>query len=76
MSESKANRAFKQLFNVTIAGFLHNCRLQYAHAMLSERKRNVSECAFEIGYASISHFITAYRKQYGQTPGNVFRRAP
>lgn len=76
MSESKANRAFKQLFNFTIAGFLHNCKLQYAHAMLSERKRNVSECAFEIGYASISHFIAAYRKQYGQTPGDAFRRAP
>lgn len=76
MSESKANRAFKQLFNVTIAGFLHNCKLQYAHTMLSERKRNVSECAFEIGYTSISHFIAAYRKQYGQTPGNAFRRAP
>lgn len=73
MSESKANRLFKQLFNFTISGFLHNCKLQYAHTMLIEHKRNVSECAFEIGYTSISHFISAYRKQYGQTPGNAFR---
>lgn len=76
MSESKANRGFKKLFNFTISAFLHNCKLQYAHTMLSERKRNVSECAFEIGYTCISHFITAYRKRYGQTPGTTYRISP
>lgn len=75
MSESKANKAFKQLFNITIARHVHNCKLQYAHAMLSSRKRNVSECALEIGYTNIGHFIAAYRKHYGNTPGSTFRQA-
>ena len=75
MSESKGTKAFKQLFNITIARHVHNCKMQHAHAMLSNRKRNVSECAFEVGYTNIGHFIAAYRKQYGHTPGSTFRQA-
>lgn len=75
MSESKGCRSFKQLFHITIARHVHNCKMRYAHDILSSRKRNVSECAFDVGYSSIGHFIAAYRKHYGQTPGNAFRQA-
>ena len=75
MSESKGNKAFKQLFKVTIARHVHNCKMQYAHVMLGSRKRNVSECAFDVGYTNIGHFIAAYRKHYGHTPGSAYRGA-
>lgn len=75
MSESKANKAFKQLFNVTIAKHVHNCRMNHAHAMLIRREKNVSECAFEVGYTNIGHFIAAFKKHYGMTPGDAIRHS-
>ncbi|WP_196772798.1 helix-turn-helix domain-containing protein [Pseudodesulfovibrio alkaliphilus] len=68
MSFSKANNAFKHLYSTTIAKYIQQCKLKHAYTLLHSRKMNVSECAFEIGYSNVSHFILAFKKQYGITP--------
>lgn len=73
MSESKANKGFKALFGTTIARHLHACKLAQAHALLSRKKCNVSECAYTLGYTNIGHFIAAFRKKYGITPRELIR---
>jgi AraC-like DNA-binding protein len=73
MSESKANNGFKKLFNMTISKYIHTCKMQYAHEMLSAKKLNVSECAFALEYTNIGHFIAAFRRHYGLTPGEILR---
>ena len=73
MSESKANRNFKRLFSVTIARYILQCKLVYAHTLLTEHKMNVSQAAFAVGYSNIGHFITAFKKYYGATPKDVSR---
>lgn len=71
MSQSKASLLFKQLYNTTMGRYQHQCRMAHAHKMLSSRKLNVSECAYELGYSNIGHFIAAFRKHYGITPGEA-----
>ncbi len=71
MSQSKASMIFKQLFNTTMSKYQLKCKMVHAHGMLSGRKLNVSECAYELGYTNIGHFIAAFRKHYGITPGDV-----
>ena len=71
MSQSKASLLFKQLYNTTMGKYQHRCRMAHAHMMLTSKRRNVSECAYELGYTNIGHFIAAFRKHYGVTPGEV-----
>ena len=68
MSESKAKKSFKHLFAVSIARYIQQCKMVHAHALLVERKMNVSQCAFTLGYSNVGHFITAFKKYYGITP--------
>ena len=73
MCESRANKGFKQLFGASIAAFIHRCKMVHAHSLLRSRKLNVSQCAFEIGYSNISHFIAAFKKHYQMTPKEAMR---
>ena len=68
MSFSKANKLFKALYSVTIAQYTQDHKMAYAYSMLVKRKRNVTECASEIGYTNISHFIASFKKRYNLTP--------
>lgn len=68
MSFSKANKAFRALYSTTIAQYIQYCKMSHAYSMLVARKLNVSECAFEVGYSNVSHFISAFKKQYNLTP--------
>ncbi len=73
MSFSKANNGFKHLYATTIAKYVQQCKMKHAYQLLHSQKMNVSECAFEIGYSNVSHFILAFKKQYGVTPKKVSR---
>lgn len=75
MSFSKANNSFKRLYSMSIAKYIMQCKMVHAHSLLSSRQMNVSECAFEIGYSNISHFILAFKKHYKVTPKKVCRLA-
>lgn len=72
MSRSKASQIFKHLYNTPIGQYQQTCRMVYAYQMLSSRQRNVSECAYELGYSNVGHFIALFRKQFERTPGEVF----
>ena len=69
INEFKLKRGFKQVFNTTIFGCLQEYRMQTAHTLLRNTPKNTSEVASEVGYVNVSHFINAYRKQFGITPG-------
>ena len=76
MSFSKANKVFKALYSTTIANYIHHCKMAHAYSLLVNRKCNVSECAFEVGYSNISHFIAAFKKSYRITPKAATRMRP
>jgi AraC-like DNA-binding protein len=74
MNRSKINQGFKHLYGVSVAKFVHKCKMEYAYSMLKERKMNVSQCAFAVGYSNVGHFISAYKKLYGITPKQTMRQ--
>nr|WP_269203853.1 AraC family transcriptional regulator [Pseudodesulfovibrio alkaliphilus] len=73
MSLSKANKAFKALYAISIAQYIQQCKMSYAYSVLVQRQLNVSECTFAVGYSNASHFITAFKKHFGITPKAVSR---
>uniref|UniRef100_A0A2A4Z1U5 AraC family transcriptional regulator n=1 Tax=OCS116 cluster bacterium TaxID=2030921 RepID=A0A2A4Z1U5_9PROT len=67
-SVSTFNREFKAFYEATPHQWLIEQRLVKAHEMLSEGKANVTQTALAVGYDNVSHFISAYKKKYKQTP--------
>jgi AraC family transcriptional regulator, exoenzyme S synthesis regulatory protein ExsA len=67
-SLSAFKRDFEAHFRVSPGHWIRQKRLEHAHFLLRNTPKNVSEVSMEIGYESVSHFIKAYKAQYGTTP--------
>lgn len=70
-SESSFQREFKALFGKPVNQWLIKQRLNQANYLLREQTRTVTEVALTVGYRNVSHFIHAYRQQFGHTPRNA-----
>jgi AraC-like DNA-binding protein len=68
INEYKLKRGFKELFGNTVFGYLSEIRLELAKSDLQERKKSVTEIAFSLGYSSVPHFSTAFKKKFGVSP--------
>lgn len=67
-SLSAFKRDFEAHFHTSPGQWIRQKRLKHAHFLLKNTDKNVSEVSIEIGYESVSHFIKAYKQQYGFTP--------
>lgn len=67
-SLSAFKRDFEEHFHTSPGHWMRQKRLEHAHFLLRNTSKNVSEVSMEIGYESVSHFIKAYKAQYGTTP--------
>ena len=67
-SLSAFKRDFESHFHTSPGQWMRQKRLEHAHFLLRHTVKNVSQVSMEIGYESVSHFIKAYKQQYGSTP--------
>ena len=67
MSESGFAHLFKTTMGVSPLQFLKQMRLEHARKALLGGS-NVSEAANSVGYASLSHFISEFRRHFGESP--------
>ncbi len=65
---TKLKKGFKLVFGKTAYACFLEDRMERAYALLSQGRMNVSQVAWEVGYINVSHFSTAFRKQYGVMP--------
>ncbi len=71
INEYKLKKGFKEIFNQTAFAYLADVKLELAKSDLLEGKKTISEIAFELGYSSLQHFSTAFKKKFGITPSLV-----
>lgn len=67
-SVSGFQRDFKQQFNEPPKQWLIKQRVHYAKSLVEQGKLSITDIALEVGYTNISHFIKAYKNQFGETP--------
>jgi len=67
MSESGFAHLFKATMGDSPLQFLKQMRLEHARKSLLSGA-NVSEAANSVGYASLSHFISEFRRHFGESP--------
>jgi AraC family transcriptional regulator, transcriptional activator of the genes for pyochelin and ferripyochelin receptors len=71
INEFKLKKGYKEIFGSTIFGHLAEARLELSKAALQEGKKTIAEIAFELGYASVQHFSTAFKKRFGTAPSRI-----
>lgn len=71
INQCKLKKGFKALFGKSIYASFQEERMRRAMDLL--KSNNVTETAIALGYSNISHFSTAFRKQYGVLPKEARR---
>jgi AraC-like DNA-binding protein len=71
MSSTKLKKSFKGIYGDSIYAYYQKARMQKAREFLLSGKYNVGQAATIVGYQSTSNFITAFKKQFGISPGEV-----
>ena len=54
--------------DTTPSQFIRVTRLNYASELLQQKQYNVNEVTFMAGFSDVSHFISLFKNQFGQTP--------
>jgi len=73
MNECYLKKGFKEMFGTTIFDFYQSQRMEHAKYLLYEKGLNVTEVSVLLGYSSISHFSTAFKKHTGLKPCELLR---
>lgn len=68
---SRLNALYFRNYNETIYTFLSNQRLYQAYEALEKTSIPMKVLANRIGYSHVNHFITAFKKKFGVTPGSI-----
>jgi AraC-like DNA-binding protein len=76
MNECYLKKGFKELFGTTIFDFYQSQRMEHAKYLLYEKGLTVTEVSVLLGYSSISHFSTAFKKHTGLKPCELINPQP
>ena len=68
MNECYLKKGFKALVGKTIHEYQQEIRISRAKILLREQGKTVTEVANTLGYSSISHFSTAFKRVTGLKP--------
>ena len=71
VSLGKLNQAFIKKYDQSIYSFLSSQRLDQAYQALIDTDVPMKTLAHKIGYSHVNHFITAFKKKFGVTPGSI-----
>lgn len=71
MNTYKLKRGFKELFGETVFAYITSLRLESALQILRDTQKQISEIAFDFGYASPQHFSQQFKQHFGYTPNSV-----
>ena len=63
-------RDFKKISNLTPQKWLIQKRLEVAYGMIREDGKRASDVYLEVGFKNLSHFSTAFKRQFGHSPRN------
>ncbi|HMJ47121.1 MAG TPA: AraC family transcriptional regulator [Ferruginibacter sp.] len=68
INECYLKKGFKEIFGTTIFDFYQSQRMEHAKYLLYDKGLSVTEVSLLLGYSSISHFSTAFKKHTGIKP--------
>lgn len=76
INECYLKKGFKEIFGTTIFDFYQQQRMEHAKYLLYEKGLSVTDVSALLGYSSISHFSTAFKKHTGLKPCDLLSPQP
>lgn len=73
INECYLKKGFKEMYGTTIFDFFQSQRMEHAKYLLYEKGMTVTDVSNMLGYSSISHFSTAFKKHTGLKPCELLR---
>ncbi|MCE1197863.1 MAG: ATP-binding protein, partial [Marinilabiliales bacterium] len=67
VSRMQLYRKLNALTEMTVKEFVRNIRLKRAAQLLVQKKMNVSEIAYAVGFRDLSHFRKCFRQEFNMT---------
>jgi signal transduction histidine kinase/DNA-binding response OmpR family regulator len=74
LSRRHLDRKLMGLTNLSTAELVRYVRLQRAHDLLEMKGGTIAEIAFQVGFASPSHFTSSFRERFGCLPSEIRRQ--
>jgi AraC-like DNA-binding protein len=68
VSEVRFSRLFRASANESPASFFNRILLHRSIDLLRDRSFSVKEVGYQLGFKTSSHFVVAFRREYGTTP--------
>lgn len=75
ISRTQLHRKMKEITGISAGDFIRNLRLQQAARLIKEKKQNVTQIAYAVGFNSQSHFSSAFKKHFGMSPSEYAEQA-
>ena len=73
INECYLKKGFKEVFAQTIYDFYLQQKMEHAKFLLYEKGMTVTDVSAVLGYSSISHFSTAFKRQTGIKPCDLLK---
>ncbi len=68
LSRVQLHRKLRALIDHSASEFIRGIRLNKAAQMLLEKKGNVTQIAYEVGFNNLSYFAKCFQQMYGESP--------
>ncbi len=70
-SLSTFKRDFAKIFSTTPEKWLQKQRLEQAYFLITQKNKRPSEVYLEVGFENLSHFSTAFKKEFGTNASSL-----
>lgn len=74
LSARRLNDEFSLEYGTSIYKFMVNFRLQQAHRSIQSGSTPMKVLATQLGYSHVNHFISAFKREFGYSPGSLRRK--
>ena len=68
ISRSQLHRKMKEMTGTSTAEYLRNIRLEQGARLIREKKINITQVAYAVGFNNQAHFSTVFKRHFGVTP--------
>lgn len=74
LSRAQIYRKMKALTGYSMADMIREVRLKRAQQLLRDKKFNISEIAFMVGFSDVNYFRKSFKAKYGQSPSDYAKQ--
>lgn len=75
LSRVQLHRKLKEMTGLSVGEFMRGIRLRQAALLLVEKKMNISQIAYAVGFSNQTHFSVAFKKFYGVSPSEYIEHS-